>query len=50
MTREDLIEAILEMVGSGKKVTLTKRVGKNLWVTDTKRMIALAKKQKRLKK
>lgn len=49
MTREDLIHAIVETVTSslGKKVTFKKRIGKDLWVTDTKRSRELAKKKKK---
>ncbi len=48
MNRRGLIEAIVEAVSStAKKVTLTKRIGKDLWITDTKRMLALAKKRKK---
>lgn len=47
MTRNDLIQAIIEMVTPPRKVTLTKKIGKDLWVTDTKRMLALMKKRKK---
>lgn len=48
MTRKDLIQAIVETVSSSlpRKVTLKKKIGKDLWVTDTKRMKALMKKKK----
>jgi hypothetical protein len=49
MTRNALIQAIIEMVTSSlpKKITLTKKIGKDLWVTDTKRMLALMKKKRK---
>ena len=49
MDRRSLIGAIIEGVtpSSSKKVTLTKKIGKDLYVTDTKRMLALMKKGKK---
>jgi hypothetical protein len=49
MTRNDLIHAIIEAATPSRKVTLTKKIGKDLWVTDTKRMLALMKKKRKKK-
>lgn len=52
MTRDDLIQAIIEMSAPSltKQVTLKKLIGKDLWMTDTKRSKALAVAAAKLKK
>jgi hypothetical protein len=49
MTRNDLIQVIIEMAAPSltKQVTYKKLIGKNLWMTDTKRSKKLAKKKKK---
>ena len=49
MTRNALIQAIIESTTPPRKITLTKKIGKDLWVTDTKRMLALMKKKRKKK-